>query len=354
MSMPGKLAQSGAAIMFLALAGPALANDGKVEHLNAAAYAVLEKVRTRAPDAFADGAQLTQEEIAALAAAIRKDGITDAAELDLLQELTQFGVRGINVYSGAASPNAKKLLFFPLSTATYQPLMDLRNEDARRKSEQAAAKPQVSDPALIDGKVSGLNKQTFPALQAIKKANPSNLTEKDANQLKIAIMADGKVDAVERDLLREMTQSQFRNIIVTPADTSATDKVMTFPVVGNAKKVLLYVLNPVPDLAAEWAKPDHNWNLIVADYKSGPEREAKVLAFVTEEMAKKWEVSTMGNGYKPLRDEIAKIYGLCNASGADGATGRDLLYKAMNMVDRKAQDAVPDFLYNWVRPGGSL
>jgi hypothetical protein len=62
----------------------------------------------------------------------------------------------------------------------------------------------------------------------------------------------------------------------------------------------------------------------------------------------------MGNGYKPLRDEIAKIYGLCNASGADGATGRDLLYKAMNMVDRNAQDAVPDFLYNWVRPGGSL
>ena len=209
---------------------------------------------------------------------------------------------------------------------------------------------------MPDGKVTGLNPVSYAALQTIKKRNPGSLTEKDANELATAIRQDGKIDAVETDLLAEMTQSQFRNIKVTPAGAPAnsTESVQTFPTLGNAKKVLLYALNPVPDLAAEWAKPDHGWKLLVADYKSSPEREAKVLAFVTGEMAKKWEASNTGNGYKPLRDEIAKIYGLSNAAGADSNGGRMLLYRAMEGVDRNARDQVPNFLYNWVRPGGAL
>lgn len=211
-------------------------------------------------------------------------------------------------------------------------------------------------PAAPDGKVTGLNRDTYTTLQNIKKRNPGSLTEKDTNELADAVRKDGKVDDIEVDLLREMTNSQFRNITVTPANLAAgaVDKVVTFPVVGNAKKVLLYVINPVPDLAAEWAKPDHGWKLLVTDYKSSPERMAAVLAFVTQEMGKKWEASNTGNGYKPLRDEIGKLYGQSNSLGADTNAGRTLLYDAMNTVDRNAQDAVPDFLYNWVRPGGYL
>lgn len=211
-------------------------------------------------------------------------------------------------------------------------------------------------PPAPDGKVAGLNADSYAALQNVRKRNPGAMNEADAKELAAAVRKDGKIDGDEADLLTEMTQSQFRSITVTPAITASgvSEKVVLYPVSGNAKKVLQQVLNPLPDFAAEWAKPDHGWTLLVKDYKSSPEREAKVLAFVTEEMAKKWEVSNMGNGYKPLRDAIGKIYGLCNARDADADTGRTLLYRAVNTVDRNAKDAMPDFLYNWVRPGGYL
>jgi hypothetical protein len=210
--------------------------------------------------------------------------------------------------------------------------------------------------AAIDGKVAGLNAATYAALKDIKARNPGALTEKSAQEIAAAIRKDGKVDAAETDLLEEMTQSMFRSITITPAGAVAgsTEKVVSYPISGNAKRVLQNVLNPPADLAAEWAKPNHGWNIIVADYKKNPERAAKVLAFVTEEMAKKWAVSNQANGYKPLRDQLGKLYGLSNSMGADTNAGRELLYKAMNIVDRNAQDAVPDFLYNWVRPGGYM
>jgi hypothetical protein len=224
------------------------------------------------------------------------------------------------------------------------------------------AAPALSDapakplPTATDGKVTGLNLESYTAFQTIKKRNPGAFTESDSNALAVAIRKDGVIDPLETDLLREMTQSQFRSITVTPANAAvdSTDKVVSYPVSGNAKKVLLDVLDPPLDLTAEWAKPDHSWGLLVKEYKITLERGAKVQAFVTEQLGKKWEVSNMGNGYKPLRDLIGKLYGHSNSLGADTNGGRTLLYNAMNMLDRNAKDAVPDFLYNWVRPGGYL
>lgn len=211
-------------------------------------------------------------------------------------------------------------------------------------------------PSMPDGKVTGLNADSYATLQTVRKRNPGALNTVDAKELAAAVQKDGMTDAGEADLLAEMTQSQFRSITVTPitAGGDVAAKIVLYPVAGNAKTVLQHVLNPPLDLAAEWAMPDHSWNLLVREYKASPEKEARVLAFVAEEMAKKWEVSNFGNGYKPLRDAIGKVYGLCNAPGADGNTGKTLLYRAVNTVDRNAGDAMPDFLYNWTRPGGYL
>lgn len=207
--------------------------------------------------------------------------------------------------------------------------------------------------AAIDGKVAGLNEQTFVALQTVKKRNPGSLTERDAQEIATAIMADKVVDDEERDLLEEMTQSQFRNITVTPAvDTGR--RVSTFPTVANAKKVLLSVLNPQLDLDAAWANGAGGWKDISLEFNKNPDQEARVVAYVQGKLAEQWEASNLGNGYKPIRDMIGKLYGYSNAAGADTKTGRTILYRAMNQMDRSAADAVPDFLYNWTRPEGYL
>lgn len=207
--------------------------------------------------------------------------------------------------------------------------------------------------AAIDGKVAGLNEAAFAALSTVKQRNPGNLTERDAQEIGAAIMADQVVDDAERDLLEEMTQSQFRNITVTLAgDTSRA--VRSFPTVGNAKKVLQRVLNPSLDLDAAWTKGASGWMDMCIEFKKGAQQEAGVVGFVEGKLAEQWEASNISNGYKPLRDLIGKLYGYSNSAGGDTNTGRTILYRAMNQLDRSAADAVPDFLYNWTRPGGYL
>lgn len=207
--------------------------------------------------------------------------------------------------------------------------------------------------AAVDGKVAGLNEPTFAALATIKQRNPGSLTQSDTQELATAIMADQVVDDPERDLLEEMTQSQFRNITVTPVGDT-TRLVKTFPTSGNAKKVLLNVLNPQLDLDAAWTRGAGGWKDISLAFNNGPEQETRVLAFVQGKLAEQWEASNMGNGYKPIRDMIGKLYGYSNAAGADTKTGRTILYRAMGQLDRSTSDAVPDFLYNWTRPEGYL
>lgn len=207
--------------------------------------------------------------------------------------------------------------------------------------------------AAIDGKVAGLNETAFAALSAVKQRNPGSLTQVDAQELASAMMADHIVDAPEKDLLEEMTQSQFRNITVTPMGDN-TRSVKTFPTVGNAKKVLLGVLNPRLDLNAAWSRGSGGWTEMCLEFKKGAEQEAPVVAFVQGKLAEQWEASNMSNGYKPIRDMIGKLYGYSNSAGADTKTGRTILYRAMSQLDRSTSDAVPDFIYNWTRPEGYL
>jgi len=132
------------------------------------------------------------------------------------------------------------------------------------------------------------------------------------------------------------------------------EKVVSYPISGNAKRVLQEVLNPPLDMSQAWGNGQTGWNSILAEYKKNPEQEARVLNFVQGKVAEQWALSNIKNGYKPLRDLIGRYYGYSNSAGSDTNVGRALLYRACNGVDRNAADAMPDFLYNWVRPGGYL
>jgi len=206
--------------------------------------------------------------------------------------------------------------------------------------------------AAIDGKVQGLNQAAFDALAAVKKRNPGSLTERDAKELEAGVMADGKVDLTEQDLLIEMTQSVFRNITVRPVGSSqpSDPQVMTFPTVGNAKRVLQNVLNPQLDLDGAWAEGTSGWKDVIAESRKSPQQETRVINYVSGKLSEQWVLSNMGNGYKPLRDLIGKLYGYSNSAGADTEAGRKIVYRSMEQLDRNTTDSVPDFFYNWLNP----
>lgn len=209
-------------------------------------------------------------------------------------------------------------------------------------------------PGPVDGKVSGLNAVAFAMLQDIKRTNPNGtMTEQNTRMLRNAILSDREMDNGELDLLQELTQSQFRGITVTLAG-SETAKVITYPTSSAAKKVLQDTLSPPVNLDRAWTDGSGGWNEITKAYKAGPIEEARVVNYVSAKLGAEWDNSNMGNAYKPLRDLIAQLYGYSGLPGADTNTGRTILYKACRQLDNKVSDTLPDFLYNWTRPGGNL
>jgi hypothetical protein len=206
-----------------------------------------------------------------------------------------------------------------------------------------------------DGLVTGLNVKSYAALKTIKTRNPGAFTDADAKELKAAVMAEGGLDPIEHDLLDELVQSSFRRIVVTPEKATAGEQLVSYPVSGFAKQTLINTLVPPIDFEVEWAKGQTGWQAMAAEYKKSTVTEAQVINFVHGKLAPFWEQSNMGNGYKPLRNEIGRLYGYSNVMpDGDVNVGRTMLYRSMNQLDRASKDAVPDFLYNWVRPGGYL
>lgn len=213
---------------------------------------------------------------------------------------------------------------------------------------------RLGESGAADGKVVGLNPTTFAKVREIKRQNPNGtFTQDNASALVLAILSDNAIDNGEMDLLNEMTQSQFRGITVTLAGDDAS-KVIVHPTSGNAKKLLQEAISPPLSLDFAWSQGAAGWNKIAKAYKRGPIEGARVLSFVAGKLEREWGKADKANAYKPFRDLITQMYGYSSAPGADVNTGRAILYKASKMLDDKVAGAVPDFLYNWTKPGGTL
>lgn len=205
---------------------------------------------------------------------------------------------------------------------------------------------------VVDGKVAGLNATTFAAVKDAKRRNPnSSLTFDDASTVVRAILQDDNIDEGESDLLGELTQSQFRGITVTLAGSSP-DKVVMHPTSGNAKKLLQESISPPLSLEYAWSQGSAGWAAITMVYKRSSTEEARVLHFVAGKLEAEWGRSNQANAYKPFRDLNSTMIGYSGIPGADTNTGRTILFRANQMVDANTAGAVPDFLYNWIKPGG--
>lgn len=206
-------------------------------------------------------------------------------------------------------------------------------------------------PDSKDGKVSGLNAAVYDTLDTIHRANPGALTTKNAMTLRESIIKDDQVDALEADLLAELTQSQFRSVTVTKAGAAENaPKLTRYPCSGAAKTVLQVTLDPQLNLADAWTKGIAGWKDIVLASQKNPREEQRVSTYLQERVAQAWEASNQSNGYKPFRDMIAQRYGYTKAPTfpADQANhARKLMIDACTAVDRISGDKMPDFLYTW-------
>lgn len=250
----------------------------------------------------------------------------------------------------AGSPTSAEPL--PLSAREERYLAREQGCRARLEASDSLEYYRPSPPtptSAPDGKVSELNSPTFKALADIKKRNPTPLTEKDVQELKTAILADGAVDAAERDLMEELVQTRVRGIVVTEV-AQPDQKVWLFPVSGASQNLLEEVLSPPLDLSEEWGKGAAGYATMVAYCQKHPKREPRVLEFVRQKLAERWRESNVENAYKPWRDQFSEIYRWATACQENSRFAQALLYVAARQLDQAESDKIPDFLYKFSKP----
>lgn len=207
--------------------------------------------------------------------------------------------------------------------------------------------------AGIDGRVSGLNRDAFQALQQVK--NPQKMTEAEAKSVRSAIMKDGRIDAAEKDLLQEMTHDSGKIQVSAQATADFHPADLNFTSATGEAKDRLDILANTPNLNTLWDGGSEGRRKLIDFYSISPATARRATQFVASKVNQAWQKSNLTNGYGPLRDLIGEAYGaIKDADPETNSKGRTMYYDAAKMVDQYAGDAIPDFVYNWIRPGGYI
>lgn len=165
--------------------------------------------------------------------------------------------------------------------------------------------------------------------------------------LSYGLFFDGQLDAMENDLLDKLGQSDGQAINV------ALDggHILTLPPADGEARRIAALLADVPNMNDWWMVSDVTMSNLVLVAYSGEAAWDRVAAFYASKFFDAWKASNTQNGYRPLRDLIVESFTFYDREGFVGIVGRGLLFDAITLVDQYENDLVPDFTYNWLKPG---
>ena len=186
-------------------------------------------------------------------------------------------------------------------------------------------------------------------VESRKRASVGPLTEAEASEIRRLILADGKLDATEDDLIRELVSPHVRAITIAPFGGKG-DPVVLGTQSGRPRAQLESILLERYD--RYWQ--DRNgagWQELVREAGRSKTDHDRILYHLVKPTSDLAVQSNAGNTYKPVRDMISGIFGANNRLPAEEQVrGRRLLHAIMATVDGNMSDELPDFLYNWIRP----
>lgn len=176
-----------------------------------------------------------------------------------------------------------------------------------------------------------------------------DLREGDTARLLELFQADGMLDPSEVDLMEELSTHEARLITIgCTCDPSLRASLVNLPAFRDA---FLPVLDR--SWATVWSGGADGWASLAEAFARPDLRylESRLIEIVARQVEADWTQSSMANRYQPVRDRIATLYTANNAAPLDvQKRGRWLLFLGIERADRRQENAIPDFLYGFIKP----
>jgi hypothetical protein len=157
------------------------------------------------------------------------------------------------------------------------------------------------------------------------------------------MFSDGILSANERDLVRELLASARTTITTASGDT------FEIPPLSFQARGFLSLVQP-PNLATLWLRGPAQMKQMVDVTVLSPDTARQVSGFILQRLNLSWMESTIANGYEPMRRDLSAAIRMLQQTDADTERqGRSLIYDAARQLDVRNGDAIPNYLYDYLR-----
>jgi hypothetical protein len=171
------------------------------------------------------------------------------------------------------------------------------------------------------------------------------ISEAAARRFGPMLFADGILSANERDLVRELlSMAQERTVITTVAGET-----FEIPPLSRQARAFISLVQP-PNLATLWLRGPVQMKQLVDVTVLSPDTGRQVSGYILQRLNIVWMESTIANGYEPMRRDLSSAIRMLQQTDAETERqGRSLIYDAARQLDMRNGDAVPNYLYDYLR-----
>jgi hypothetical protein len=186
-----------------------------------------------------------------------------------------------------------------------------------------------------------------PAVAEILKgiSGEREISDAVARRFGPMMFSDGVLSANERDLVRELLAATSGRTAITTASGDAFE----IPPLSFQARGFLGLVQP-PNLATLWLRGPAQMKQMVDVTVLSPDTARQVSGYILQRLNLVWMESTIANGYEPMRRDLSAAIRMLQQTDANTERqGRSLIYDAARQLDVRNGDAIPNYLYDYLR-----
>jgi hypothetical protein len=208
----------------------------------------------------------------------------------------------------------------------------------------AAGQPAASSLAAMADQKAIVEDQKIADILKTTSAD-KEISEAAARSFGPLLFADGGLNLNERDLMHELLSTAS-----TPTTITATSgETFEVPPISRQARAFLGLVRP-PSLASLWLRGPAQMKQLVDITLLDPSSEKLIMDYILRRLNVVWMESTLSDGYEPIRRDLSSAIRMLQQTDADTEReGRSLIYDAARQLDRRNGDAIPNYLYDYLR-----